>query len=422
MKNILFLFYFLFLASFTYGLDNSLISGCKEGLVISKIDILELKHTKKRVVERELLHQVGGSFSTEIWLKEKGRLESLDLFTEARLSCTQDSLGLILEYHLPEIFNIIPAPAGKKTDQDGLMLGLALAHLNLWGDDIRAEVQYRTSVSPFFSSNEYALYASSPWLLNTPLGWNFEFLRTASWDNLRLFEEESYLVDLDLQWFFKKPYGILFSLAYRYLTNYGYTPSASLGFLIDNRNSNVDARNGFYQELLWTYNGGIANSDQQYREYLWDSRFYYSYSRFISGFSSLLRYRPGNVAFYDRFHHGGANTFRGWDPDSLCYGIHEWLLNFEERFVLRERTPFSVGGVSLFYGLQWVVGVDGSFLWSEKWPTWSDYHSAIYTGLHVVIPALDRIRFEVGYSPDKSELKFFIGLYEKNIAQRWRSR
>ena len=419
---LLFLVYIFILTSFAFSEDVTEISSCEEGQLVSKIEMLELKHTRTRVVERELLHQIGKAYSKTLWLKEKGRLEGLDLFAEVRLSCKKESSGLVLEYHLPEIFNIIPSPAGKKTDQDGLMLGLALAHLNLGGDDIRAEIQYRTSVSPFFSSNEYALYASSPWFLNQPLGWNFEFLRTSSWDNLRLFEEESYLADIDLQWFLKKPYGFLFSLAYRYLNNYGYTPSVSLGFLIDSRQPNVDSRSGMYQEWLWTYNGGIANSDQNYQEYLWDSRFYFTVNRFVSGASSLLRVRLGEVAFYDRFHHGGANTFRGWDPDSLCYGTHEWILNFEERFVLKERTPVSIGSVSFFYGLQWVVGVDGAFLWDKGLPTWSDYHSALYTGLHVIIPALDRIRFEVGYSSDESEFKFFIGLYEKNIAQRWRSR
>ena len=117
------------------------------------------------------------------------------------------------------------------------------------------------------------------------------------------------------------------------------------------RHPNLDTRFGVYQEWLWTYNGGILNSDQDYQEFLWDSRFYYTLNRFVSGASSLLRYRPGDVAFYDRLHHGGANTFRGFDPDSLCYGTHEWILNFEERFVLKGRTPVSIGKVSFFYGL-----------------------------------------------------------------------
>lgn len=414
---------FVFLCSLAFGAsENFTGSKCKEGGFVSKIELSGLKHTRERVVWRELQHKIGSPYLESTWQKEKGRLEGLDLFTEIRLLCANDSSGQVLQYHITEIFRVIPAPAGKKTDQDGLMLGLALAHLNLGGDDIRAEVQYRTSMSPFLSSNEYAVYANSPWLLNKPIGWNFEFLRTASWDNLRDFQEESYLVDVDLQWHIKQPYSILFSLAYRYLNHFGYTPSASLGALWDTRNSSVDARGGFYQEWLWTYYGGVWNSDQHYREYLWDARAYYTVNRFVSGLSSLFRYRPGEVAFYDRFHQGGANTLRGFDPDSARHGIHEWILNFEERLVLKERRPISIGGVALFYGLQWVVGVDGAFLWDKGAPSWSDYHSAVYTGLHLVVPALDRIRFEVGYSPDAGELKFFLGLYEKNIAQRWRSR
>ena len=39
-----------------------------------------------------------------------------------------------------------------------------------------------------------------------------------------------------------------------------------------------------------------------------------------------------------------------------------------------------------------------------------------------VFTALERLRIEVGYSPDTKEPKIFVGLYEKNVSQRWRSR
>ena len=52
----------------------------------------------------------------------------------------------------------------------------------------------------------------------------------------------------------------------------------------------------------------------------------------------------------------------------------------------------------------------------------SDYEGAVYGGLHLVVPAVDRLRFEVGYSPDRGEPKYFFGMIEKVSTSRWRSR
>ena len=180
-----------------YASENSLApqENCMDGFEVKTVSLDGLEHTRESVVKRELLNRVGEAFSSEKFLSEKRRLQDLDLFTEVSASC--ESSGNLV-YHFKEIFRWIPAPAGKKTDRDGLMIGLALANLNVLGEDIRAEVQYRTALDPFLENNEYAFYVSSPYLFGLPLGWNFEFLRTDSWDDLRRYNDASWLVDLDL--------------------------------------------------------------------------------------------------------------------------------------------------------------------------------------------------------------------------------
>ena len=116
---------------------------CPDGMVIASMDFQGLEHTNPRVVQRELLNKAGVAFSTEKFEAEKLRLQDLDLFTDIEVECTSSKLT----YRFKEIFRWIPAPAGKKTDRDGLMIGLALANLNVLGEDIRAEVQYRTSTT-----------------------------------------------------------------------------------------------------------------------------------------------------------------------------------------------------------------------------------------------------------------------------------
>jgi len=339
------------------------------------------------------------------------------------LSSAHSLNAVSVVYHFNEIFRWIPSPAGKKTDRDGFMLGLALANLNILGEDIRAEVQYRTSIDPLFDNNEYAFYASSPYLLGLPVGWNFEFLRTDSWDDIRRFHDASWLVSLDASWRLLPHFAVLGKTAYRYLEGGpGHLPEFGIGFSVDFRDSEIDTRKGIYFESAVSHMGIREKNDESYTEFLEDARAYYSFGPFVTNANALVRLRPGDVKRYDYFYHGGANTFRGHESDSLHLGEHEVLLNLEERFVLLERRPASLWGINFFYGVQLVAGLDGSLLWSKGHPGWDNYEGAVYGGIHLVIPALDRIRFEVGYSPDHGEPVFHIGLFEKTTSARWRSR
>ncbi len=398
-------------------------TNCADGMRIASVRFAGLADTDPRVVERELSLEPGSVFSAREFLDEKSRLESLDIFSDVSLACSETADGdLDLEYRFTELLHWIPSPAGKKTDQDGWMLGVALAHLNVLGKDIRVEAQYRTSIDPLFDSKEFAIYASSPWLLDLPVSWNFEFLRTDSWDDLRGFDDKSWYVHLELDAKLFRNFYLVFSPSYRYVESFGAVPDLGVGALLENRDSRTDPRRGAFEEFRVTRYGAFDSSVENFVEYLWDNRLYLSRGRLITGASSLLRFRPGRQMFFDRLHQGGANTLRGFSPDSSVHGRHEAIWNIEERFVLLERRPFSVLGANLFFGLQLVAGVEGSFLWDTRLPGWEDYRESVYGGIHVLIPALDRLRIEAGYSPDGGAVKISVGLYDKNVSMRWRSR
>lgn len=400
----------------------SAISGCVSGKRIADIRFSGLADTEPRVVERELFHAVGDTFSEEKFEEERSRLESLDIFSDVSLSCSESGAGQVLEYRFKELLHWIPSPAGKKTDQDGWMLGAALAHLNVLGRDIRVEAQYRTSVDPLFDSKEFAVYASSPWLWDLPISWNFEFLRTDSWDDLRGFYDRSWYAHLELDGKLWRNLYAVWAPSYRYVQGFGAVPDLGVGALWDSRNSGADPRRGLFEEIRVTRFGVFDADVEDFVEYLWDNRFYFSFGRFVTGVSSLARFRPGKQEFFDRLHQGGANSLRGFSPDSAVHGRHEALWNVEERFVLLERRSFSVWGANLFWGVQIVAGVEGAFLWDSRIPGWEDYRQSVYGGIHFLIPALDRLRIEAGYSPDGGSVKISVGLYDKNVSLRWRSR
>ena len=414
---------------------DSVAVGCASGAKIESIDLDGLKYTKPHVVWRELSHKVGGVFSQKTFEAEKLRLQDLDLFTEITVTCetsaSGDSLSSLvsrlsskLTYHFKEIFRWIPSPDSKTTDRDGLMLGLALANLNVLGEDIRAEVHYRTAVDPIFEKNEYAFYASSPYLFGVPLGWNIDFTRTDSWDDLRKFKDACWLLSLDVNWKLIPHFSVLGKIVYRYLEGGpGFLPEIGIGAAVDYRDSELDSRKGIYFETAVTHVGVGGSRGENFVEFLEDARAYYSLGRFVTGATALVRLRPGDVKLYDYFYHGGTNSFRGLKkPDAEHLGVHEMLLTLEERFVLLDRRAASLWGVNFFYGIQLVAGFDGSVLWDKGAPGWKNYEGAVYGGLHLVIPALDRIRFEIGYSPDKGEPKFTWGISGKTTTQRWRGR
>jgi hypothetical protein len=436
-------FSFLFSAVLAFADQSSSESvavGCADGAKIESIDLDGLKYTKPHVVWRELSHKVGGVFSQGTFEAEKLRLQDLDLFTEISVSCDSvvptDSAGIIdstsypiphtsrLIYHFKEIFRWIPSPDSKTTDRDGFMIGLALANLNVLGEDIRAEVHYRTAVDPIFEKNEYAFYASSPYLFGVPLGWNIDFTRTDSWDDLRKFRDACWLLSLDVNWKLIPHFSVLGKLVYRYLEGGpGFLPEIGIGAAVDYRDSELDSRKGIYFESAVTHVGVGGSRGENFVEFLEDARAYYTLGRFVTGATALVRLRPGDVKFYDYFYHGGTNSFRGLkEPDAQHLGVHEMLLTLEERFVLLDRRSASLWGVNFFYGIQLVAGLDASVLWDKGAPGWKNYEGAVYGGLHIVIPALDRIRFEIGYSPDKGEPKFSWGISGKTTTQRWRGR
>jgi len=69
-----------------------------------------------------------------------------------------------------------------------------------------------------------------------------------------------------------------------------------------------------------------------------------------------------------------------------------------------------------------VAGADGALLWNHDLPDSRESRSSLYTGLHLVVPAIDRLRAEFGYSPRDRVWNISVGLFEKTTTQRWRSR
>ncbi|HSQ41549.1 MAG TPA: BamA/TamA family outer membrane protein, partial [Fibrobacteraceae bacterium] len=303
---------------------------------------------------------------------------------------------------------------------------------------IRTEVQARATVEPWLRAKEYAFYANSPWMGPYPFSWRAELVQTDTWDPLRNFKDRSLNGEIELWQMESRHWGTLFATGFRSLSHTGsaedsldwlsssnrdWVPRFGGAFLWDTRDAALDTRKGLYSEMRVTQNAGWLGGVGDYIEVLWDFRGTLPLGPGYARWGWLARVRPGTIGFYDRLYQGGANSLRGYNPDSAIDGNSEVLANAEWRQVLVDRRPIRLLGVQGYWGLQWVLGYDAAWLWmGNSLPDWENYRGAIYTGLHLVVPAIDRVRMEIGGNPHDHTWAFTIGLYEKAVTQRWRSR
>ncbi len=194
----------------------------------------------------------------------------------------------------------------------------------------------------------------------------------------------------------------------------------------DSRDRVLEPRSGVFAETRFTQNGGDLGGPADYWEEMTDLRGYLPISK-RNGLvaDALYQYRYGTqLGRYDWFHVGGANTLRGYAENSF-YGRNECLLNTEYRFDALEERVQKLGPWSLNYGVQLIAGFDAASVWglqTNESALPQDFHPSFYTGVHILVPGLQRIRIEFGSHEIEGKIYGTLGLFEKTTTQRFRVR
>jgi outer membrane protein assembly factor BamA len=421
----------------TFGISS-------DSLVVANISLDGLEKSDSVVVLRELFHHNGQMFSCAKLEEEVNRLKALDLFSAVSVELLPfvkgDETGIEsltevqIIYHLQEMTPWMLLPAGKTSDQDGLMLGLSLFHLNLAGRDIRGEVQARGSLQPLLSSKEYLLQFSSPWLVEYPVEWEAVFMRTDSWNALKNYAENSWWVKNRFIWRFWGDLGLQVASEYLLLehdeqnlawsaaeNSFDHFLLAGLGMVWDTRDVLQNTHKGWRSEALVRQAAG----DLHFQDYLLDNRVWLSHKQHILHASSLNRWRPGLESFYMRNHLGGMNSLRGYAPDSSLWAIDEHLFTLEYRYEFFGHKRVQAGPLDLAFGLQWVSGTDMALI-RQNDEEYQWLNPGVFSGIHLLLPGLERIRLEVAtHQPKAGEeypLEISLALFGKSTTQRWRGR
>jgi outer membrane protein assembly factor BamA len=411
-----------------------------------------LGRTNQQLVGYYLIHRTGSIFTDEHWLAEKNALMDLDIFASVKYDTIEDENGILLTYKFRELPSFIIYPGMKRTDQDGLLIGPGISFLNLFGFGIRQEFLNRYTASPEpFSAKELLSYTYIP--ENHSLPFNTELLINyfSSYNSLKLFNENSINSELSFNYRLSPIIRNSITATYLNVKNDNKAPEfrqgskpipmflsassediifgAGYGFIIDTRERIMNPHYGFYNELKSSLYYDQKGGTVQYLEFIYDSRGYIpSGDRNIFHYNLMARYRPGTIPGYELYHIGGVNSLRTYSPAPELCGQHEILATIEYRYELFANREISFLDNHGYYGLQLVAGVDHALFWfpGEK-KSEGKYLASVFTGIHLLVPALERVRLELGFNnPDMKlkEINFGINLgwYEKAYNQRRRVR
>jgi len=419
---------------------------------IIRIEHSGLKKTKKETVECRLENKEGCEYSGEKWQEERDTLIDLDIFADVQLNVNKSEDGTTLTYYYKELPSFIVFPAMKRTDQDGLMIGPGITFMNIGGLGIHEEILSRYTVVPeFMRAKEILSYTSIPRLNKIPFTAELTMSYFESYNALKLYDENSFYSQLNLYYRFNRTLKSLITGSTFHVKHdkdnpvftelksdipmfYGrgdwdYLPSAGAGFIIDTRERQMNPHRGIYNEYRATLYGDKLGGDSDFIEYICDFRAYIpAGEKHIIHTNLLGRYRPGTIPGYELYHVGGVNSLRAYEPDPSMCGQHEALGTLEYRYELFTHRQISLWNLHGYYGLQLVAGMDNAVQWMKNDSYDSGtYYNSFYAGIHLLVPVLERVRFEFGYSGFENDRYVFnfganVGWYEKAYTQRRRVR
>ena len=406
-----------------------------DGARFGGLTVSGLRRVLPEVVSREAGLEPSDPLSCADLERLRAALEGLDLFAEVSVDAAPsaaDPAAREVRVAVVELPPFLPMPSAKTSDQDGWLVGPSVIALDLFGRDVRLEAHWRATVYPrFWRAQEFLLSESSPWLGPWKVEHELRAVRVDSWNSLKEYDERSWELGAEFAREVFPGWSLL-------LWGEGFQVEANdtalfgkdgghdrhgilgAGFLAKRLDRELDARNGWRLEGRWGWAGDPFGNVGSWQELTGDLRLWKRPFRRGPILHALLlaRWRPGEVPFHQLYHQGGANSLRGYAPDADRRSRDELLSTLELRQPLLERRPFSVFGFSFFAALEGVAGVDGARLGFDD-----DARGLVglYGGLHLLLPGLDRVRFEGAWSESEG-FSLYLGLYEKAVAQRWRSR
>jgi outer membrane protein assembly factor BamA len=407
-----------------------------EGRPVTRLELVGHEATKDFVVERELRTEVGQPFRLATLEADLVRLENLNIFASVDVISEADTDGLALELELKEMPPVIPFVSFQYTEENGFSVGPALSASNLLGRDIQLAGR-----AYFGGTQTYWARLSYPWITGNHMSLDFYGAHLVRDDTLRGFEERS---DELTPWLgtYLGDHGRLKGTVslFRMRSDVdGVTLSpdnddtlvrlgASFGW--DSRDSWRSPHRGWQNELeVWRTGGFLGGNGDFWSMNLDIRRFQPGGQRGTVVAASLLSLQSGtsgeDIPRYLQYHHGGANTLRGYDHNELgeeLYGKNQLITTLEYRFELLPIRRFDILKWSFSLGVELAAFTDVGIAWDQPEQLASDrFRAGGGVGIRLLVPGAEQTRFEIGFSRGGG-IEFHFGGQAKLTAQRLRVR
>jgi outer membrane protein insertion porin family len=403
-----------------------------EGKTIKDVRLTGVKWTKEYVVLRELESQIGEPYSSKTVNQDIERLEHLGIFSEINIYPKRQDCDVILEVVVKEIFPFFPSPTFRITDEDGLLVGVAVNYVNGLHKAVSGSVNLL-----FGGATNIDVNLKDPWLLGNRFGYEANFIHRDRRNAIFDYDEIANEVYLRLSSYvgYHGRVGTRIGLQSIRSDSTGRTLSPSnedhvpsLGVYVgwDSRDRWGNPKQGWWNEIA-IGKFGIFGGDSDFWRANIDLRKYHRFTdHFLFVFTTLLTVTSGTVgqdiAEWQQFGVGGTNSVRGYDLGSRI-GKNQNINTVELRYNFLEPRGVRVWKLNTLLGLQVAGFFDLGHAWSTNNEfTFDNYISGYGLGLRLIIPKVAMIRFDFGLGESGKGIRFHVGGFEKAVKQRDRVR
>jgi outer membrane protein insertion porin family len=404
------------------------------GKIIKEIRIEGLKRTKEYIVTRELISKVGESLLKENLDREHQRLELLDIFSKITITPSVQDDGVLLTYSFVETFPFLPSISIQITDENGISAGAGLKSPNLLGRDISFSGRLLLG-----GATTVELLLENPWVTGNHLGYKVEYYHRERENQIANFNEKADEFYLNIGSYLGEHGRIVGSFEFLSIRsdtdnamlspdNHDEVSRFALHLGYDNRDAFSDTHRGWWNDLAFSREMKIFNSDSDFYQVDLDIRRYIPLAdRHTLALFSLTTLRTGtvgeHVAPWQLFGIGGTNTVRGWEYAART-GKNQFINTLEYRFTIIEprliMLPFNIpykGGIHL------AVFGDLGIGWDQKNEfTAKNFIGGYGVGVRLMLPIVGIMRIDFGWGQPGKAIMIHLGAYEKPVVARKRVR
>lgn len=372
---------------------------------VKRIVIEGNRHTKEKIIRRELLTRVSESFDEDLLSQDRNRLLNLGIFSDVRMDYVNEDDGAVVYITVKERFSILPFPLLDYSDLDGWSYGGGMVHRNFNGRNRKVGI-----FGLFGGVTEYAISIYDPWLTGNRISFQVEAARLERDHPYEDFHQTEHYIwtEIGRRWRYKFWGGI--KAGFHRIDSdipgitltgdkYDLMPFILFSAFYDATDLWVNPSRG------WRFTGklgqyGIPRERPDYR------RIYLSAARFMPmrwgrtlGLSVLFAERNGSLPPYERFYIGGAHTLRGLKPNH-DRGNRLFIASIEYRIDITKSRPILP---KFDFGLGGTLFLDNGTVWSGGEELYNLHcFNGFGVGLRLFLPFVEVFRIDIAWTPDSS--------------------